>query len=287
MTTAADQTTGKDEPKPKLEVPLTGRPKIPEWICKISEGKRPVLVKESDPIRQRIALKSQDGMIVIGRHESSCDVVIDSPSVSRRQSAFLFSKDEAIWICDLGSRNGTFIDQGKKLDPLVPTKIDLGATRMMFGEDGPWNLVIEEDEIKGPPTEKKRKRQSDAQEEDEKAEKGEPQRVRCAHILVKHSGSRNPSSWQTPDKKITRTEEQAIAHLRSLRMLMTNGARTFDEVAKTMSDCKSAQRGGDLGWFPRGKMQKPFEEAAFQLKVGQLSDLVRTDSGWHVILRLS
>lgn len=52
-----------------------------------------------------------------------------------------------------------------------------------------------------------------------------------------------------------------------------------------MSDCSSAKRGGDLGLFGRGAMQKPFEEAAFALKVGEMSQIVDTDSGVHIIIR--
>jgi len=63
--------------------------------------------------------------------------------------------------------------------------------------------------------------------------------------------------------------------------------KEFSELAKKYSDCNSHSRGGDLGKFKRGKMQKPFEECAFSLKVGQLSDPVDTASGVHLILRTS
>ena len=52
------------------------------------------------------------------------------------------------------------------------------------------------------------------------------------------------------------------------------------------SDCGSFQTSGEMKSFGRGKMQKPFEEASFALKVGELSDIVSTDSGVHIIYRL-
>jgi NIMA-interacting peptidyl-prolyl cis-trans isomerase 1 len=63
------------------------------------------------------------------------------------------------------------------------------------------------------------------------------------------------------------------------------GDATFAELAQHYSDCSSAQRGGDLGPFGRGQMQKPFEDASFQLQVGEMSGIVDTDSGVHIILR--
>ena len=59
----------------------------------------------------------------------------------------------------------------------------------------------------------------------------------------------------------------------------------FANIAKQRSDCGSFQAGGDLGMFGRNMMQKPFEDASFALKVGELSDIVDTDSGTHIILR--
>jgi len=64
-----------------------------------------------------------------------------------------------------------------------------------------------------------------------------------------------------------------------------SGNGDFQAIAQTDSDCSSAKRGGDLGHFGRGQMQKPFEEAAYGLKVGELSGVVDTDSGVHIVLR--
>lgn len=59
----------------------------------------------------------------------------------------------------------------------------------------------------------------------------------------------------------------------------------FMRIASSESDCSSAQKGGDLGLFGRGQMQKSFEDAAFALEVGEISDVVDSDSGIHIVLR--
>eukprot|EP00803_Ostreobium_quekettii_P005552 evm.model.scf_1202EXC.2 EVM.evm.TU.scf_1202EXC.2 scf_1202EXC:24623-28990(-) len=107
--------------------------------------------------------------------------------------------------------------------------------------------------------------------------------VQASHILVKHKDSRRPKSWKSP--VITRTKEEALEIIKGYRELITSGQADFAELASKESDCGSAQSGGDLGPFGPGQMQKPFEDAAFALKVNELSQPVFTDSGVHIILR--
>ena len=61
----------------------------------------------------------------------------------------------------------------------------------------------------------------------------------------------------------------------------------FPKYAHERSDCSSFSRNGDLGSFGRGAMQKPFEDASFALAVGAMSGIVSTDSGYHLIYRIS
>lgn len=112
---------------------------------------------------------------------------------------------------------------------------------------------------------------------------GAPTEVRCSHILAKHAGSRRPASWRNPH--ITCSKEEAIAKIKNIRDDIVAGRADFADVASRESDCSSASKGGDLGVFGRGQMQKPFEDASFALKVGELSGIVDTDSGIHIILR--
>ncbi|XP_010246952.1 PREDICTED: peptidyl-prolyl cis-trans isomerase Pin1-like [Nelumbo nucifera] len=111
--------------------------------------------------------------------------------------------------------------------------------------------------------------------------------VRASHILIKHQGSRRQASWKDPDGHVIKntTRETAVNQLKSLREDIVAGKAKFEDVASRYSDCSSAKRGGDLGPFGKGRMQKPFEEAAFGLKVGEISDIVDTDSGVHIIKR--
>ncbi|XP_037028390.1 peptidyl-prolyl cis-trans isomerase Pin1 [Bradysia coprophila] len=110
-----------------------------------------------------------------------------------------------------------------------------------------------------------------------------PEKVQASHLLVKHNKSRRPSSWREDD--ITRTKEEARKILQGYHERILSGEVTLAQLAQKYSDCSSAKRGGDLGPFGRGAMQKPFEDATFALKVGELSDIVETDSGLHLIER--
>lgn len=108
-------------------------------------------------------------------------------------------------------------------------------------------------------------------------------KVQASHLLVKHRESRRPSSWR--NENITITKEEALKTLLKFRNQIVSGEKTFEELASKYSDCSSAQRGGDLGPFGRGQMQKPFEDATYALKVGELSEPIWTDSGVHIIKR--
>ncbi|RPD64570.1 rotamase-domain-containing protein [Lentinus tigrinus ALCF2SS1-7] len=110
-----------------------------------------------------------------------------------------------------------------------------------------------------------------------------PAQVRASHLLVKHRDSRRPSSWK--EAKITRSKEEAIEMLEEYASEINGSPEKFAELASKYSDCSSHSNGGDLGYFKPGQMQKPFEDATYSLKVGEISDVISTDSGVHLILR--
>jgi NIMA-interacting peptidyl-prolyl cis-trans isomerase 1 len=115
-----------------------------------------------------------------------------------------------------------------------------------------------------------------------------PSQVRAAHLLIKHTGSRNPVSRRT-NAQVDLAPKAAAAELQQMeRTIRAEGvAEAFPKYAALRSDCSSYKKNGDLGFFGVGQMQKPFESASFGLQVGEMSSLVDTDSGYHLILRIA
>jgi len=110
------------------------------------------------------------------------------------------------------------------------------------------------------------------------AKKNEYEQVKAKHILVAFKGS--PAAQAG---KPELTEEQAKAKADELRKQIVGGA-SFDELAKKESDdVGSGARGGELGEFGRGQMVPEFEKAAFEAKVGDVTEVVRTQFGYHII----
>ena len=102
-----------------------------------------------------------------------------------------------------------------------------------------------------------------------------PEQVRASHILIKPV---------LADPNVDPNEAKAVAKAKAEDLLkqIKDGA-DFAELAKANSNCPSAPKGGDLGFFPRGETTESFEKAAFELQVGQISDVVKTEYGYHII----
>ncbi|MBW2648948.1 MAG: peptidylprolyl isomerase [Deltaproteobacteria bacterium] len=99
----------------------------------------------------------------------------------------------------------------------------------------------------------------------------QPEKIRASHILVKAESGADESVKAEALKKIKKIQKELKA------------GGDFAELAKKYSECPSSAKGGDLGYFGRGQMVKPFEEAAFSLKPGEISDITETNFGYHLI----
>jgi peptidyl-prolyl cis-trans isomerase C len=99
-----------------------------------------------------------------------------------------------------------------------------------------------------------------------------PEQVRARHILVKMESGATAEQKAAAKKKI----EEVLVKARE-------GGVDFAELAKVYSEGPSAPQGGDLGLFTRGRMVPAFEEAAFSMKAGEISGVVETQFGYHII----
>ena len=104
-----------------------------------------------------------------------------------------------------------------------------------------------------------------------------PTEVTASHVLIAYQGA----------DRATATRSKAEAKKLADEVLAKAQApdADFAALAKQYSDCPSKAQGGDLGAFGRGKMAKAFEDSAFSLQVGQMSGIVETPFGYHVIKR--
>lgn len=98
-----------------------------------------------------------------------------------------------------------------------------------------------------------------------------PERAQGQHILVKSDSDSNDDK-EAARKKLEDIRQQALA------------GSDFAELAAAHSDCPSGKRaGGSLGWFSRGMMVPEFDNAVFSMEVGDLSDIIETRFGYHII----
>lgn len=100
--------------------------------------------------------------------------------------------------------------------------------------------------------------------------------VQASHILLMYAHSARSTASRSKDSA---RDEAARLHAE----IATGG--DFAALAREHSDCPSARSGGDLGRFGRGQMVGAFEDAAFGLAVGDTSDVIETEFGYHIVRR--
>ncbi len=100
-----------------------------------------------------------------------------------------------------------------------------------------------------------------------------PEQVLCQHILVKVN-----------DSDLPEVKTAAFEKISAIRARIAAGG-DFAEEAKKNSDCPSGQEGGSLGWFGRGMMVPEFDKAAFEMKKGEISGIITTQFGYHIIYK--
>ncbi len=161
------------------------------------------------------------------------------------------------------------LPKGKTLEALLKTN---GVSEQMFRDDLAEQVKLGKLlEVQAP---------SDADlktDYDEHPDRyARPESVRARHILIQ---------LQPTDGPAEKAAKKARAESLHKQIVESKGA-DFEALAREHSDCPSKANGGDLGEFRKGQMVPPFEEAAFGLKVNEISPVVETDFGYHIIQTL-
>lgn len=99
----------------------------------------------------------------------------------------------------------------------------------------------------------------------------QPEKVNASHILIKVDPKADEAQKSEARKKIEKVQQRL------------KKGEDFATLAKEFSQCPSSEKGGSLGSFARGQMAKPFEDTSFSLKPGEMSDVVETRFGYHLI----
>jgi peptidyl-prolyl cis-trans isomerase C len=107
--------------------------------------------------------------------------------------------------------------------------------------------------------------------ESNKKEFESSEEVKASHILCK-----------IPEGATQEQKDEVLGKIKRVQERLKAGEK-FEDLAKEVSDCPSSQKGGDLGFFTKGRMVKNFEDTAFGLEKGKSSDIIETQFGYHII----
>jgi len=147
--------------------------------------------------------------------------------------------------------------QGEKEAYRIPDKVKISYITI-DPEDFKDQISLDEQEIKG-------------YYEDNIDIYQEGKQIKARHILFN-------LAQDASEEEVKKVKEKALSVLEKAR-----GGEDFSKLAEKHSEGPSKDKGGDLGYFSKGRMVPPFEEAAFNLEKGRISDLVRTSFGFHII----
>ena len=167
---------------------------------------------------------------------------------------------------ELTSYKAMFKTEERFAQYLKSAKIDLKKVKSNLTQTLLLKLLLEKNQvaqITDAEIQKHYEKQRDRYEVKEK--------VRASHILLKVEKSATP-------EQVNQAREKAVALTKRAR-----AGEDFAALAKANSEGPTASRGGDLNYFARNRMVKEFDEKAFAMKIGEVSDPVRTRFGWHVI----
>ena len=267
------------QPKAEAAAKTTGTAK-PEEVTKKSPSDPVVKVNgsvitrgEMDRAMKVLAAQSQMGGHGGPAAKPSEDAVVDQLI----SAELLYQAGEKLKVADLDKQVAEKVTEGKAKFPndeayenalkaadLTPKSLEALLRKDIIIN----NLVVKEIVPKVTVTDDEAKKFYD--ENKEKLFK-RPEQIRASHILC------------GVDPKATKEEKEKAKEKAEKLLKEIKAGKDFAELAKANSTCPSSVKGGDLGFFGKGQMVPAFESAAFALKPGEVSNVVETQFGYHII----
>ncbi len=162
---------------------------------------------------------------------------------------------------------------GRSMDEIKQQAMQHGMSAADMDDKMKMGLAVEkliEKEMEGS-IENADEEEAKAFFEENKDKYSKPEMVKASHILISTRELKDDAEKAEAKKKA----EEILAKIKE--------GGNFEELAKEYSDCPSKSQGGDLGFFPKERMVPEFSEAAFALEPGEISDVVETQFGYHII----
>jgi parvulin-like peptidyl-prolyl isomerase len=261
------------EPKPNtpaaVKPPAAVAPKKPAAAAKppaaVAPKTPPVAAATSAPAQgfDKVVLSVGDEKMTVGEFEKFVEAL---PEQYRAAAKGPGKRQVAEQLVSLKTLAQEARKRKLEQDPLYKSQLAFQAENLLAGmlyRDLSTNLKLNEADV--------RKYYDD--------HKNEYEKVKARHILIRVKGSAAP-----PGGKKELTDEEALAKVQALRARLVAG-EDFASIAKAESDdTGSGANGGDLDFFGHGQMVPPFEQAAFAAPVGQVTEPVKTQFGYHLIL---
>lgn len=272
FTAYAGEKNEKETPKTKA----AEAPKPPPENAAIVNGKKipfDVFAVELEAHRRRIQQQGQHvpGQMLPKLRSQVLDSLITEELLLQEATKKGIKTDEAVVEKEMAAIKGRFKDPKEYETTLANMKMSEKVLRQQIGQRTTIREFVEKEISSG----------IEVKDKDAKTFYDEnptyfqrPEQVHARHILIKVSKSASDEDKGAARKKIEAIKKRI------------DKGEDFGELAKTESEGPSSTKGGDLGFFGKGRMVKAFEDVAFALKKNEISDVVETQFGYHLIQNL-
>lgn len=215
---------------------------------------------------QQGQMPSEDELVNI--RQSALQKLIDLELLFQDSKKVGFTVEPAVIDMQLSKFKKQFGNEESYLKALSTLSMSEEDLRMQFSK----NLIIQEFiDQKIKPAVTVSEKETSAFYNSNKEKFVQPEQVRARHILIMAKETDSAADKERKREKLVKIKKQI------------EGGEDFAAMAKRFSEGPSNVKGGDLGYFSRGQMVKPFEKAAFAMMPGDVSDVVETEFGYHLI----